>query len=299
MKQPLVSVIIPNYNYAHYLPETLDSVLGQGYPNIEIIVVDDGSQDDSENVIRSYGERVRLIKQKNQGVSAARNRGVQESSGELIAFLDADDVWLPNKLERQVQRILEDPAIGLVHCGLEEVDSSGNVVGVLLDGMEGSISREMLLFNRPVILGAGSTALVPRATFDAVGGFDTRLSTSADWEFCYRVAFRQSVAFVAEVLVRYRVHGTNMHSNIKLMEHDMLIGYAKAFRTDDKELLALRRQCYGNIHMVLAGSYFRTGQTYDFATHALKSLWLRPANLRRLLGFPLRRLRNKRDAYSR
>ena len=299
MKQPLVSVIIPNYNYADYLPETINSVLGQGYPGTEIIVVDDGSQDDSENVIRSYGERVRLIKQNNQGVSAARNRGVQESTGELVAFLDADDVWLPNKLERQVQRILDDPAIGLVHCGLEEVDSSGHLVGVLLDGMEGSVSREMLLFNRSVILGAGSTALVPRATFDAVGGFDTRLSTSADWDFCYRVAFRQRVAFVPEALVRYRTHGANMHSNIKVMEHDMLLGYAKAFRTDDVELLAMRRHCYGNIHMVLAGSYFRSGQTYGFASHALKSLWLRPANFKHLLDFPLRWLRNKRDAHSR
>lgn len=296
MKQPLVSVIIPNYNYAHYLREALDSVLAQTYPRVEIIVIDDGSRDDSKDVIRSYGERVRLIEQKNQGVSAARNRGVEASSGELIAFLDADDVWMPAKLELQVQRILEDAEIGLVHCGLEEIDSSGRSLGIRLEGMEGSVSKEILLFDRAVILGAGSTALVPRQTFDAVGGFDTRLSTSADWDFCYRVAHRQPVAFVSEALVRYRVHGVNMHSNIKLMERDMLLGYDKAFRTDDVDLLALRRRCYGNIHMILAGSYFRGGQRYDFARHALKSMWLRPANVRRLLEFPLRRLRSKQDA---
>lgn len=293
MKQPLVSVIIPNYNYAHYLPETLDSVLAQTYPGVEIIVVDDGSRDDSTTVIRSYGDRVRLIEQKNQGVSAARNRGVQESSGELVAFLDADDVWLPKKLELQVQQILDHPKVGLVHCGLAQEDSAGKSLGILLDGMEGSVSKDMLLFNRTVILGAGSTSLLPRATFVAIGGFDTRLSTSADWDFCYRVALSHPVAFVPEALVRYRVHGANMHSSIKLMEQDMLLGYAKAFGTNDVGLIALRDQCYGNLHLVLAGCYFRAGERYDFVRHALKSLWLRPSNLKRLLEFPLRRFRNK------
>ena len=93
MKEPLVSVVIPNYNYGQYLRQAIDSVLAQTYPAIEIIVVDDGSQDKSEAIVRSYGERVRLIAQRNQGVSVARNRGVQESAGEFVAFLDADDAW--------------------------------------------------------------------------------------------------------------------------------------------------------------------------------------------------------------
>ncbi len=293
MSNPKVSVVIPNYNYAQYLPQALDSVLSQTYKNLEIIVVDDGSSDKSASVVRSYGPRVRLIEQKNAGVSAARNHGVRESTGELIAFLDADDSWLPNKLELQVQRIVGDPTIGLVHCGLAEVDASGNVVGQLLEGMEGYVSKEILLMNRPVILGAGSTMLISREAFDVAGAFDTRLSTSADWEFCYRVALKRPVAFVPEVLTRYRGHGANMHSNIKLMEHDVMIGYAKAFTTDDAELLALRRECYSNIHMVLAGSYFRSGQPFEFARHGVKSLWLMPANLKRLLDFPRRRLRNR------
>jgi glycosyltransferase involved in cell wall biosynthesis len=286
--EPIVSVVIPNYNYAHYLGDTLDSVFAQTYSHLELIVVDDGSQDESEALVRSYGKLIRFIRQNNQGVSVARNRGVQESKGQYIAFLDADDLWLPTKLEKQVQRLLDDPEIGLVHCGMQEIDRNGVALENYLDGLEGWVSREMLLLKQPVILGAGSTALVPRATFDALGGFDTRLGTSADWEFCYRVAVRQRIGFVPEVLVRYRNHGNNMHANVKLMEHDILIGYKKAFSTEDPDLRAIRRQSYSNAHMVLAGSYFRAGDYYHFIRHSAKSILYSPRAMTRLLEFPRR-----------
>jgi glycosyltransferase involved in cell wall biosynthesis len=286
MAHPLVSVIIPNFNYAQYLPQALDSVLAQTYRETEIIVVDDESTDDSEAVVSKYGGRVRFIKQKNQGVSAARNRGVAASHGDLIAFIDADDAWLPAKLDKQVPRILADPDVGLVHCAVEQVGPSGASLGSLRDGMEGSVSTEFLLFQRPVVIAAGSTALIPRKVFEEVGGFDTRLSTSADWDLCYRIALKWKVAFVAEELVKYRIHTSNMHANIKRMEHDMLLCYDKAFAAGAGD--AKRRQCYGNLHLVLAGSYFRAGQHTDFVRQAVKSVWLTPANLKRLLGFPLR-----------
>lgn len=294
MKNPLVSVIIPNFNYARYLPEAIDSVLNQTYAPVEILVVDDGSEDDSEAVVKAYGDRVRLIKQKNLGVAAARNHGVRESNGELLAFLDADDSWLPTKLSKQVERMLSDPELGLVHCGVEEVDPDGTSRRQLVAGMEGWVSRELLLFQRPVIINGG-TLIVSRASFDAVGGFDTRLSTAADWGFCYLVAARQRVGFVPEPLVKYRIHGSNMHANIKAMEHDMLICYEKAFATDATTDSGLRRRSYGNLHMVLAGSYFRAGMPSDFARHAFKSLWLTPVNVKRLLGYPLRWYQHKGD----
>lgn len=288
MTQPLVSVIIPNYNYALYLPQALDSVLAQSYPNIEIIVVDDGSTDNSKDILRSYGKRFRLIEQRNQGVSAARNRGVKEGHGGLVAFLDADDVWLPLKLERQVGRFLDDPELGLIHCGVEDINENGIALRSHLDGLEGRVAKEMLLFRRPVILGGGSGLVIPRATFESLEGYDLRLSTSADWDLCCRIAVRQRVGFVREVLMQYRVHGTNMHGNVNLMERDMLLAYSKAFDSPGLELQELRRQAYGNLHITLAGSFFRSGRYYDFARHALKSLWLTPDNFSRVLGFPVR-----------
>lgn len=294
MKLPRVSAIIPNYNYAHYLPRAIDSVLGQTYPHVEIVVVDDGSTDNSETVLKSYGSRIRWVRQQNQGVAAARNHGVRETSGELLAFLDADDLWLPLKLERQVQRLVDDPDLGLVHCGVEEIDGTGAHMRVRLDGLEGWVATELLLFQRAVILGGGSGLLVSRTTFEAAEGFDTRLSTSADWDFFYRIAANHRVGFVPEPLVKYRIHASNMHANISAMEHDMMLGYEKAFDSDKADLQRLRRQCYGNLHMTLAGSFFRAGRRADFARHALKSLWLTPGNATQLLGFPLRRLQRGR-----
>lgn len=288
MKEPLVSVIIPNFNYAHYLTQAVDSVLAQTYLNLEIMVVDDGSTDDSEATLRNYGSRVRWISQQNQGVAAARNLGVSQTTGEFVAFLDADDLWLPAKLEQQVKRFAADPDLGLVHCGVEEIDEAGAHLRFRDDGLEGWVAKDLILFNRGVILGGGSGLIVPRAEFEAVGGFDTLLSTSADWDLFYRLAFRRRVGFVRAPLLKYRVHGSNMHRNVRAMEHDMLIGYEKAFSSDNDEVRALRRRCYGNLHMVLAGSFFRAGQKTDFARHAFKSLWLTPGNFKALLGYPLR-----------
>lgn len=294
MLQPLVSVVIPNYNYAHYLPQAIDSVLSQSYPRVEVIVVDDGSKDESTTIVEKYGERVRLIRQQNQGVAAARNRGVAESSGEFIAFLDADDVWLPTKLERQVARFQNEPNLGLVHCGVEEIDENGAYLRTCLDGLEGQVAADLLLLKRAVILGGGSALMVPREVFTTIGGFDVRLSTSADWDLFYRLAAHRPVGFVHEVLVGYRMHGSNMHGNIRLMEHDMLLAYSKAFSDAEPEMQRLRRKCYGALHLTLAGSYFRSGKHLDFTRHMLKSLWRTPESLIYALAFPARYRRRAR-----
>lgn len=289
--KPLVSVIIPNYNYAQYLREAVDAVLAQTYPNIEVIIVDDGSKDDSREIIESYGGKIKAIFQKNQGVSAARNNGVSESAGEFVAFLDADDAWLPAKIEKQMDLFSADPTFGLVHAGVVEMDDTGNRLLERTDGMDGWVSEELLRFERPVILGGGSGILVRREAFDEVGGFDTRLSTSADWDFFYQVGSRFKVGFVQDILLRYRVHGSNMHGNIPQMEHDTIIAWEKAFNTIDEKVLRLRRRSYGNLHRALAGSYFQAGDYPAFFRNAAKSLWYKPQNIGYYLSFPIRRLK--------
>ena len=293
---PLVSVIIPNHNYGRYLRQAVESALGQTYPHREVLVVDDGSDDDSEAVLRGYGGRIRWVRQSRQGGAAARNRGVAESRGTLLAFLDSDDRWLPEKLERQVARWVAEPELGLVHCGVHFIDAEGRRLGALCEGVEGWAAPELLLFRRLTYVTGGSGSLVPREAFEAAGGFDARLSTSADWDFYYRVAVRRRFGFVPEPLVEMRKHGTNMHANIRAMERDMLLAYEKAFRDAAPEIRRLRRRAYGNLHMVLAGCFFRAGQPGPFARHLARSLWLTPANGGRVLGFPVRwgrRLRGK------
>lgn len=287
--RPSVSVVIPAYNLARYLSQAIDSVLAQSRPASEIIVVDDGSSDETPEVLTVYGDRIRVLRHENRGLSAARNAGAATAHGDLLAFLDADDIWMPTKLEKQVARFEADAEVGLVHCGVEEIDGLGNVIGRRLDGLEGRVSEDMLLFERGVILGGGSGCVMLRSLFEQVGGCDLRLSTSADWDLYYRIARLRSVAFVAETLLRYRFHASNMHANIAAMEHDMMTAYRDAFDAREPSLRKIRRRCYGNLHAVLAGSYFRAGRYGSFLRHVAKTLWFRPANVSRFLGYPVRR----------
>ena len=124
MRDPVVSVVIPTHNFGHFVAEAIGSVLNQTVAIAEIIVVDDGSTDDTHEVVGRFGQKVRYIVQANAGVCAARNRGVSLSRGSHIAFLDADDTWEPTKIEKQLVKFSEDAEIGLVHCGLREFDDA-------------------------------------------------------------------------------------------------------------------------------------------------------------------------------
>src|SRR6267142_4272392 len=162
---PLVSVVIPNYNCGRFLAETLESVFAQTYPNVEVIVVDDGSTDDSLNVLESFAARVRVVRQANQGVSAARNAGIRESRGAFVAFLDADDLWHPEKLTKQIA-VFANPAVGLVYCAVEYIDEQGRSLGTNFTGRRGRVLRSIALLQGTIVLAGVSTAVVRRECFD-------------------------------------------------------------------------------------------------------------------------------------
>lgn len=283
-----VSVIIPAYNHARYIAETLDSVLAQTYPIHEIIVVDDGSTDETPQVLAAYGDHLRVLRKTNEGAAAARNSGLEIATGDLIAFVDADDIWLPHKLESQVRCFEQGAAagspLGLVHCGMEEVDAGGESICQRTDGLAGAVAEEMLLWRRVVILGGGSGVVMPRKVIQEVGGFDASLSVSCDWDLYLRIALRYPVGFVAGPLLKYRLHGANMHKNIRAMERDMLRVYRKAFASQ-RGLRRLRRRAYANLYAVLAGSYLSNKQYRNFLRMAWRSAVLVPDNLARFKGF--------------
>jgi glycosyltransferase involved in cell wall biosynthesis len=288
-----ISVVIPTYNYGRFIGEAIESVLRQTRAADEIIVVDDGSTDGTEAVVAAFGDKVRYVRQENAGVCAARNRGVTESSGDVIAFLDADDIWHAEKIEKQLEKFAADGEIGLVHCGMREFDSeTGETLRLHAEGMGGDVADELLLWERTAIIGCGTAVMVSRKAFDEAGGFDTRLKVGEDWDLCYRIARRYKVGFVPEVLVDYRSHGAAAHRNVREMERGMGIFYEKAF-SEGGEVLQLKNRALGNYHKVLAGSYFYSGQYADFVRHAVKSVWRRPRNLAYFLQFPMRRLRRK------
>ncbi len=286
MSRPLVSVVIPNFNYGRFLSRALESVFAQTYSELEVLVVDDGSTDESLDVLRRYEERIRSISQRNQGVSRARNLGIRESRGELLAFLDSDDWWLEEKLAKEVD-LLESGGFGMVYTGLRFVSEDGAVRGETTDGLSGRVLKELALLEKPGIPASGSSALIRRECFDVVGLFDPALSTSADWDLWRRIACRYAIGMVREPLTSYRLHAAAMHREVELFEHDMLLAFQKMFADEAaREAHPLERRATARLFMTLAGSYFRVGRWGKVLEYCAKSLALNPSGLFRLAVLP-------------
>ena len=286
-----VSVVIPSYNSARFVREAVDSALAQTLAPLEVIVVDDGSTDDTAAALEPRSDRIRLIRQENAGVSAARNAGIRSARGTLIAFLDADDVWLPEKLERQTPLHEQDPQIGLTHCGLVEVDERLEPIRERLDGLSGDQVAETMLYGQGNRLHAsGSTMMVTRAAIEAVGGFDLDVPPSEDWELMFRAARSFRIGFVPEPLVLYRQHPGNAHRDIPRQERSMMLSLGKVFAGGDPGLRRLKRRSYATVHGWLAGSYWEIGDRSSFARHAVRAAWLHPPIVGYFAAFPLRRM---------
>ena len=293
MEDSDVAVIIPTFNHADYVSRAVQSVLDQTHRPAEVIVVDDGSTDNTQEVLAGLGSAIRAARKENGGVAAARNFGVKLSTAPLLAFLDADDAWHPTKLERQVERVMAQPGIGLVNCGLEEVDGTGRTLGYRSEGLGGWIAPDLLLLHDGVAPAGGSSVLVPRKVFESVGGYDERLSTSADWDLSLRIAVRYPTEFVSEPLVLYTIDGSGMHFNISTMEHDTTLAFDKAFASHPEEFGALRRQALSNLFMVLGTSYAANGNRRRGSYLIARSLLYRPRRVLYVLGYPARRLRRR------
>lgn len=257
---PTVSAVIPVYNGAAFLGEAIQSVLAQTLRPLECIVVDDGSTDATADVARSFGDAVTYLSYENAGVSAARNRGAAHASGDLLAFLDHDDTWLPMKLEQQVAHITETGA-SLVLCGMLVVDEIGEQVRELRLRPVEDVLTGLLMFDGSSTPSCSSTGLIRADAFAAVGAFDSALGTSADWDLLTRVLLRGKLGYVDELLVRYRVHGANMSRSVSATEHDMLHAYAKTFADAGlpDRLQVQRRTAYAALYKMLAGSYLAAG----------------------------------------
>lgn len=225
---PGVSVVIPAYNYAHYLPFAINSVLRQDYPAIETIVVDDGSKDNCAEVVARYGDRVRYIRQENAGLSAARNTGIRAASHSFIAFLDADDQWRPGMLSRIMETFLRLPEhFGLVACASILVDPTGIPLQSkrLNKGYCGEITAlDIILMTRF----QPSAAVVRKSVFVECGFFDTTLRSSEDRDMWIRVAARHQAYLIKDPMVLIRKHDTNMSRNADRMKRNMSIVLSKA-----------------------------------------------------------------------
>jgi glycosyltransferase involved in cell wall biosynthesis len=205
-RQSLVSVIIPAFNAEETIAATLASVLNQTWTGFEVIVVDDGSTDRTAELAGQIAQtdgRVRICRQENGGVAEARNRGIRESSGEWIAPLDADDLWIPEYLESAVQQAQNAGIlVGVVYSWSTRIDRGGlSLPGVSASCVRGNVHATLLCHN---FLGNGSCTLIRRSAFESVGGYDRRVSPTEDWDLYLRLAERYEFEPVQRFLVQYR-----------------------------------------------------------------------------------------------
>lgn len=199
---PFVSIVIPVYNRARTILRAVTSVLAQDYRNFELIIVDDGSTDTTTEVVAAIADpRLRIVTQANAGVAAARNRGIAEARGELVAFCDSDDEWLPGKLAAQIECFRRGSSrLGLVYTGIERITADGTR-SVEEARHRGWIYRDLLAHN--VVLGCGSTPMFRRCALDMTGGYDPALPANEDYDCVLRIARFFEVDCVAAPLARY------------------------------------------------------------------------------------------------
>lgn len=225
---PAVSVVVAAFNMGLYIQAAVNSVLQQTCDDLEVIVVDDGSKDNTAEVMSQFAgnARVRYIQQQNQGQPRAKNCGIRAARGRFIAFCDADDIWVPDKLARQLPLFDQDPAIGVVYGQTATIDPQGVRTGeVSTHGPSGAVLQQLFIKNFVPF----GTAVVRREVIDSIGMFDESLAMGIDWDLWLRTATRWQFGYIAEPVYLYRVWPGQMSRN-------WLGRYEHAFRIMEKFL---------------------------------------------------------------
>lgn len=282
MNRLTVTAVIPAFNAGRYLADAIKSVLNQTYDRLDCLVVDDGSTDETADIAASFPS-VRLIRKSNEGVARTRNLGIAEARGDLVAFLDADDVWTSEKLAKQVRCFERDPDLGLVYSGLQVVNEVLEPV-VELHAPSGIDALRNSLCMEPPVMSLAQTGVAPKQVLESLGGFDERMSTSADTDLACRIAATNRVRGIDEALVLYRQHSAQMHLNADAMEHDMELLFEKMFSKDaNPALRGLERRARANLQTTLALSGMHEhayGHAVSRLVHALR---LDPAAAARMM----------------
>jgi glycosyltransferase involved in cell wall biosynthesis len=212
-----ISVIIPCYKQGRYLGEAIDSVLNQGHPSVEVIVVNDGSPDETESVARSYGDRIVYIAQENRGPAAARNSGIRAARGRYIAFLDSDDLYLPGTIERLYRYLETHPETALV-CGDVYYYDGKQTTGLFSENIGRPHHIQNFRWETVNYCPPMNTIMLRREVFDHVPLFDENLRNAAeDWLMWVRIARLYNMAYLDEPLALYRQHGENTTNQVELL----------------------------------------------------------------------------------
>lgn len=258
-----VSVIIPAYNKADYTVKTIESVLSQTYKPIEIIVVDDGSTDNTRQLLSQYSNSITYIHKENGGACSARNLGIKASTGAYIALLDCDDIYLPNKIELSVDYLNRNAQCGFVYTPVYFIDDKDNILRVYPSGnnlCDGHINSRLLIKN----FIPNSTVVVRKACFWKVGFFDESIFTPADWDMWLRLSENYKAGYIKLPLTKYRISSNYILNNLEQSEKENLAVLKKAFHRNYNISNRLRDKALSSVYLSSGLNYLLKNE-FDYA----------------------------------
>jgi len=288
-KPPIVSVIIPALNAAEWIGETLQSILAQSFREFEVIVVDGGSADDTLSITKGFGKSVKLICKPHSGKSASRNAGIYAAQGEYIAFIDADDLWLPKKLELQLQMFIRNPNLSWVYCDgyLFEGKSTKNIM--TFGSMSHLHSGDILC---PLLLNdfiPSPTPVIRYKIIDEIGYFNETLlrREPEDWDMWLRIAAHYPIGFVNRPLVRYRLHPNSLMAREGVL--DTLEGkisiIERAVKRNPDRLNRLKDRSIANCYIAAGNGFALSGELLKARSMYLHAIKLAPMSSKAYVHF--------------
>lgn len=246
---PEVSIIMPVYNGAEYIESTLMSALAQTFTDFELVIVDDGSTDNTSDIVKNISDpRIKYHYQPNQGAYAARNTAMEIAKAKYLAFLDADDLWIPEKLELQMKEMRKNPDVGIVYGWVEYIDEHNNFIGQKQYNIKDNFYENMLLAN---YIDNGSMPLIRKECFDTVGGFSPGIWCE-DWDMWIRIARFYKMAIVPTYIMKYRIHTEGISKNYKKMEDSLFYVLDREFSCSNLPE-NLKRKAYAYRYVYLSG----------------------------------------------
>ena len=266
LNQALISVIIPAFNAENFIVKTLESVLSQTYQNIEVLIVDDGSTDTTAEIIKSFAQkdsRISLLQQSNAGVAAARNLAIEKSRGEYIAPIDADDIWYPQNLEKQVKCLnFSAPSVGIVYSWSLDINEQDLLTGGFYNStIEGEVYTALVY---KYFIGNASSSLIRRLCFEKIGDYNCKLKAEnaqgcEDWELHLRIAEKYQFKVVPEYLVGYRQITSSMSCNFAAMAKSQSLIMADVRQQHPEIPSSIYRWSSSNFYIYLAVKSNRSG----------------------------------------
>ncbi|WP_254568610.1 glycosyltransferase [Oscillatoria sp. HE19RPO] len=283
---PTISVIIPAYNAEKTIQETIESVLNQTFQDFELIIINDGSTDKTLEIISNLSDsRIKVFSFPNSGAQKSRNRGISLATGEYLSFIDADDLWTPDKLEMQLKALKNNPEAGVAYSWTDYIDESGQrLPGGQYFKITNHVYERLLLGD---FIGSGSNPLIRKEAFLAVGTFDESLVGGQDWEMWIRLASKYQFTVVKRPQILYRQSAHSWSVNLERQEKGYNQVIEKSLANAPEPIQKLRKQILANRYKFLTFDALESSVNRKHSLMAARFLWIAVKNQPKLLANPV------------